>query len=79
VKDSAGHAPGILLLIEGPPGAGKTELARAARAAAGRAEIRPLEARGSELEQKTVERHLSSARQKLGIWSRFQLAAAIGE
>ena len=29
--------------------------------------------------EKTVERHLSSAYQKLGIRSRFQLAAAIGE
>ena len=28
--------------------------------------------------EKTVERHLSSAYQKLGIRSRFQLAAAIG-
>jgi DNA-binding NarL/FixJ family response regulator len=29
--------------------------------------------------EKTVERHLSNAYQKLGIRSRFQLAAAIGE
>ena len=29
--------------------------------------------------EKTVERHLSSAYQKLGIRSRFQLSAAIGE
>jgi DNA-binding CsgD family transcriptional regulator len=29
--------------------------------------------------EKTVERHLSSAYQKLGIRSRFQLAAAISE
>jgi DNA-binding NarL/FixJ family response regulator len=29
--------------------------------------------------EKTVERHLSSAYQKLGIRSRFQLASAIGE
>ena len=28
--------------------------------------------------EKTVERHLSSAYQKLGIRSRFQLASAIG-
>ncbi|MGB0093272.1 MAG: histidine kinase [Solirubrobacteraceae bacterium] len=38
-------------LIEGPAGVGKTELAREARAAAERARIMPLEARGSELEQ----------------------------
>ena len=31
------------------------------------------------LTEKTVERHLSSAYTKLGIRSRFQLAAAIGE
>jgi DNA-binding CsgD family transcriptional regulator len=31
------------------------------------------------LTEKTIERHLSSAYQKLGIRSRFQLAAAIGE
>src|SRR5215470_13810812 len=41
----------MLLLIEGPAGTGKTVLAREARAAAERARIRPLEARGSELEQ----------------------------
>ena len=29
--------------------------------------------------EKTVERHLASAYQKLGIRSRFQLAEAIGE
>jgi len=29
--------------------------------------------------EKTIERHLSSAYAKLGIRSRFQLAAAIGE
>ena len=29
--------------------------------------------------EKTVERHLSSAYQKLGIRSRFQLASAIGQ
>jgi DNA-binding NarL/FixJ family response regulator len=29
--------------------------------------------------EKTIERHLSSAYAKLGIRSRFQLAAALGE
>jgi DNA-binding CsgD family transcriptional regulator len=42
---------GTLLLVEGPPGVGKTALIRAARAEAERAGIRPLEATGSELEQ----------------------------
>jgi DNA-binding CsgD family transcriptional regulator len=42
---------GILLLVEGPAGVGKTVLAREARAAAGRAGMTPLEAQGSELEQ----------------------------
>ena len=42
---------GTLLLIEGPAGAGKTALAREARAAAERARMMPLDARGSELEQ----------------------------
>ena len=42
---------GSLLLVEGPAGVGKTELVREARAAAGRADVMPLEARGSELEQ----------------------------
>jgi DNA-binding CsgD family transcriptional regulator len=42
---------GTLLLVEGPPGVGKTELVREARAGALRAGVRPLEARGSELEQ----------------------------
>ena len=42
---------GALILIEGPAGVGKTELAREARAAAGQAGLMPLEARGSELEQ----------------------------
>ena len=53
VKDSIARAPGegTLLLIEGPAGVGKTELTRAARAAAERAGVMPLEARGSELEQ----------------------------
>ena len=42
---------GTLLLVEGPAGVGKTELMRKARAAAAQAGVRPLEARGSELEQ----------------------------
>jgi AAA ATPase domain len=42
---------GTLILIEGPAGVGKTELAREARAAAEYAGLVPLEARGSELEQ----------------------------
>ena len=42
---------GTLLLIEGPPGVGKTALVREARAAAETARIMPLEARGAELEQ----------------------------
>jgi DNA-binding CsgD family transcriptional regulator len=42
---------GALLLIEGPPGVGKTALMREARTEAERARVRPLEARGSELEQ----------------------------
>ena len=42
---------GTLLLVEGPAGVGKTELVREARAAAVRARVTPLEARGSELEQ----------------------------
>ena len=42
---------GALLLIEGPPGVGKTALMREARTEAERAQVRPLEARGSELEQ----------------------------
>src|SRR5215475_1816274 len=54
LRDGLDHAcagEGTLLLIEGPAGAGKTVLAREARAAAERARIMPLEARGSELEQ----------------------------
>jgi DNA-binding CsgD family transcriptional regulator len=47
----ASTGEGSLLLIEGPAGVGKTELTREARAAAERAGIVPLEARGSELEQ----------------------------
>jgi DNA-binding CsgD family transcriptional regulator len=42
---------GTLLLVEGPAGVGKTELVRGARAAAVKAGVTPLEARGSELEQ----------------------------
>ena len=49
--DHACAGEGTLLLIEGPAGAGKTVLAREARAAAEQARMMPLEARGSELEQ----------------------------
>jgi DNA-binding CsgD family transcriptional regulator len=49
--DRACAGAGTLLLVEGPAGVGKTELVREARAAAVRAGVRPLEARGSELEQ----------------------------
>jgi DNA-binding CsgD family transcriptional regulator len=49
--DRACAGEGTLLLVEGPAGLGKTELVREARAAALRAGVRPLEARGSELEQ----------------------------
>ena len=49
--DRARAGEGTLLLIEGPAGVGKTVLAREARAAADRAGVMPLEARGSELEQ----------------------------
>jgi DNA-binding CsgD family transcriptional regulator len=49
--DRACAREGTLLLVEGPAGVGKTELVREARAAALRAGVRPLEARGSELEQ----------------------------
>ena len=49
--DRACAGEGTLLLIEGPAGVGKTVLAREARAAAERARMMPLEARGSELEQ----------------------------
>jgi DNA-binding CsgD family transcriptional regulator len=42
---------GTLMLIEGPAGVGKTELAREGRAVAEEARLMPLEARGSELEQ----------------------------
>src|SRR5690242_2025414 len=49
--DRACAGEGTLLLIEGPAGAGKTVLAREARAVAERAGMMPLEARASELEQ----------------------------
>src|SRR5215472_3236001 len=49
--DRACAGEGTLLLIEGPAGAGKTVLAREARAVAERARMMPLEASGSELEQ----------------------------
>src|SRR6201982_2370056 len=49
--DHACAGEGTLCLIEGPAGAGKTVLAREARAAAEQARMMPLEARGSELEQ----------------------------
>ena len=49
--DRACAGAGTLLLVEGPPGVGKTELVREARAAAMEARVTPLEARGSELEQ----------------------------
>src|SRR5262250_2903178 len=49
--DRACAGEGMLLLIEGPAGAGKTVLAREARAVAERARMMPLEARSSELEQ----------------------------
>ena len=42
---------GTLILIEGPAGVGKTELAREARAAAEDARLMALQARGSELEE----------------------------
>src|SRR5262249_34641551 len=49
--DRACAGEGTLLLIEGPAGAGKTVLAREARTVAERAQMMPLEARSSELEQ----------------------------
>jgi hypothetical protein len=49
--DRARTGDGTLLLVQGPPGVGKTVLARQARAAAGRTRMLLLEARGSELEQ----------------------------
>jgi DNA-binding CsgD family transcriptional regulator len=49
--DRAAAGEGTLILIEGPAGAGKTVLARAARELANQAGVVALEARGSELEQ----------------------------
>lgn len=49
--DRARAGEGTLLLIVGPGGVGKTALGRETRAAAERAGITPLAARGSELEQ----------------------------
>jgi len=49
--DRSRAGEGTLLLIEGAAGVGKTALGRAARMAAERAQMMPLEARGSELEQ----------------------------
>ena len=49
--DRARGGEGTLILIEGPAGAGKTELAREARNEAERAGLMPLEGKGSELEQ----------------------------
>jgi DNA-binding CsgD family transcriptional regulator len=49
--DRASAGEGTLILIEGSAGVGKTELTREAQAAAERAGLLPLEARGSELEQ----------------------------
>jgi DNA-binding CsgD family transcriptional regulator len=54
LSDGLGRArggDGTLLLIEGPPGVGKTELGREARAIADRAGMTVLAATGSELEQ----------------------------
>jgi DNA-binding CsgD family transcriptional regulator len=49
--DRARDREGTLILIEGPAGAGKTELVRAGRSAAASSGMVVLEARGSELEQ----------------------------
>ena len=49
--DRALVGDGALLLVEGPPGVGKTELVREARAAAVRSRATPLAAKGSELER----------------------------
>lgn len=54
LQDGLSHAAaaeGRLVLVEGPAGAGKTALARAARELADRAGMVTLDARGSELEQ----------------------------
>ena len=48
-RASAGE--GALILVEGPAGVGKTELAREARKAAEQMGVTPLEATGSELER----------------------------
>ncbi len=49
--DHAAAGEGTLVLIEGPPGAGKTELQREVRSVAERAGMTALTARGSELER----------------------------
>jgi DNA-binding CsgD family transcriptional regulator len=49
--DRAAAGEGMLVLIEGPAGVGKTELEREARAAAERTGMTALDARGSELER----------------------------
>ena len=49
--DRAAAGEGTLVLIEGPAGAGKTVLVRAARELANQTHVVALEARGSELEQ----------------------------
>jgi DNA-binding CsgD family transcriptional regulator len=49
--DRACAGEGTLILVEGPAGVGKTGLLREARAGAKRAGVKPLEGRGSELEQ----------------------------
>jgi DNA-binding CsgD family transcriptional regulator len=49
--DRARDREGTVILVEGPAGAGKTELVRAGRAAAAAAGLVTLEARGSELER----------------------------
>src|SRR5690242_20301104 len=49
--DRASAGEGTLLLVAGPPGVGKTELLREARAAAARARVTALEAKASELER----------------------------
>jgi DNA-binding CsgD family transcriptional regulator len=49
--ERARDGEGALILIEGPAGVGKTELTREAREVAEQAGIKPLAARGSELEQ----------------------------